>query len=138
MKKIFLLSIWLLLSIFVANSQTTKTVGGIGADYSTLKLAFDAINTGNITGNITLQITGSTTETASASINASGVGTSNYTLINIYPAIVGISISGNSKSVFSVKVVSVSSEIIFRAELFPVCNSIICCSAFNFSARIIS
>ena len=47
-------------------AQTTKTVGGTGANYATLKLAFDAINTGTITGAITLQITGSTTETVSA------------------------------------------------------------------------
>jgi len=72
------------------NAQTTKTVGGAGADYSTLKLAFDSINAGSITGAITLQITGSTTETATAKL----VGGA-YTSVNIYPTSNGLSISGN-------------------------------------------
>ncbi len=75
--------------------QTTKTVGGAGANYATLKAAFDAINAGTITGAITLQITGSTTETATAQLNSSGTGSARYTSVKIYPTISGISISCN-------------------------------------------
>jgi len=95
MKKILLISILFIFTTIIAKSQTTKSVGGTGADYATLKLAFDAINSGIITGNITLQITGSTTETASAQLNASGFGTANYSSVNIYPTGMGYSISAN-------------------------------------------
>ncbi|MEI6682306.1 MAG: hypothetical protein WCO44_06745 [Bacteroidota bacterium] len=77
------------------HAQTTKTVGGAGASYATLKLAFDAINAGTITGAITLQVTGSTTETASAVLNASGSGSASYTSVNIYPTLTGKTIGGN-------------------------------------------
>ncbi len=80
---------------FTANAQTIKTVGGVSAHYSTLKAAFDAINSGSITGSIILQITGSTTETASAVLNASGSGSASYTSVRIYPTGTGFSISGN-------------------------------------------
>ena len=78
--------------------QTTKTIGGTGADYATLKSAFDAINAGSITGEIILQITGNTTETANATLNASGSGNANYTSVTIYPTQTGITISGNLAS----------------------------------------
>ena len=80
-------------NFLISTAQITKTIGGVGANYSTLKLAFDAINSGSITGVITLQITGSTTETASASINASGIGSANYSSVKIYPTGSGYSIS---------------------------------------------
>lgn len=76
-------------------SQTTKTIGPSGADYTTLKAAFDAINAGAITGAITLQITDNITETASAVLNASGTGSANYSSLNIYPTSTGKTISGN-------------------------------------------
>lgn len=73
------------ISISATYAQTTKTVGGSGADYSTLQLAFAAINNGAIQGQIILQITGSTTETALTQLNASGSGSANYTSVLIYP-----------------------------------------------------
>jgi len=81
-------------------SDVTKTVGDTLADYSTLKLAFDAINAGTIkTGVITLQITSNTTETASAVLYQSGYtsagGISSYTSVKIYPTAADISITGN-------------------------------------------
>ncbi len=75
-------------------TQTIRTVGGVGANYTTLRLAFNAINAGVITGDIILQITGSTTETASALLYASGTGSSSYYSIQIYPTISGRTISG--------------------------------------------
>ena len=65
-------------------AQTVRTVGS-GGTYTTLKLAFDAINAGSITGNIELQIVGNSTETATAALNASGTGSANYSAISIYP-----------------------------------------------------
>ena len=70
-------------------------------NYSTLKAAFDAINLGTHMGNITIQVCGSTTETASAVLNASNplfiITTSgaNYTSVVIYSTISGLSITGN-------------------------------------------
>lgn len=72
----------------------TYTVGSSG-NYTTLKAAFDAINAGTITGVITLQIISSTTETATASLNASGTGLANYNSVLIYATGAGYSISGS-------------------------------------------
>lgn len=77
------------------DAQTIKTVGATGADYSTLKAAFDAINAGTITGNIELKVIDNTTEAASAVLNASGSGSASYTAISIYPTVTGKTISGN-------------------------------------------
>ncbi len=74
--------------------STTKTVG-TGGDYTTLKAAFDAINSGSITGAIKLEIISSTTETATATLNASGSGGANYMSVTIYPNAAGYTISGN-------------------------------------------
>lgn len=95
MKKILLLLLVLYTTLGFINAQTTKTVGGVGANYATLKAAFDAINAGSINGVIVLQITGSTTETASAVLNKSGIGGANYSSIKIYPTGSGYSILGN-------------------------------------------
>ncbi|MCX6247165.1 MAG: hypothetical protein NTW10_05480 [Bacteroidetes bacterium] len=79
---------------FLTEAQTTRTVGS-GGNYATLKAAFDAINTGTITGSINLQVISNTTETASASLNASGSGSANYSSVTIYPTGSGYTISGN-------------------------------------------
>jgi len=68
---------------------------GTGGNYPTLKAAFDAINAGNLTGAVTLQIISSTTETATASLNASGTGLANYTSVLIYATGAGYTIAGN-------------------------------------------
>jgi len=97
MKKFILISLLLVLSSisYITNAQTTKTVGGTVANYSTIKDAFDAINDGSLHGAVTLQITGSTTETASAVLNASGSGNANYTSVIIYPTFPNLSIAGD-------------------------------------------
>ena len=82
------------LTVQSAKSQTVKTVGATGADFPTLKAAFDAINAGAITGGITLQIIASTTEPNSAVLNASGTGSANYSTILIHPTVTGVSITG--------------------------------------------
>lgn len=80
-------------STFAINE--TKTVGSTGADFTTLKAAFDAINNGSLTGSVTLKITSSTTETTSAVLNASGSGSASYTALLVYPTVTGLSVSGN-------------------------------------------
>ena len=76
--------------------EVTASAGDIGpTGYFTLKAAFDKINNGNHQGAITIKILGSTTETASAMLNASGSGSASYSSINMYPTISGLSISGN-------------------------------------------
>lgn len=77
------------------NAQTVKTVGASGANYTTLKAAFDAINSGAVTGTISLQVIDNTTETTTASLNASGTGSTNYNSITIFPTVSGKSISGS-------------------------------------------
>ncbi|MEI6899089.1 MAG: hypothetical protein WCL00_04370, partial [Bacteroidota bacterium] len=95
MKRIILFLNVLLALTVVSFGQTTKTVGGSGANYSTLKLAFDAINAGNITGVIVLQIIENSSEPTGATLNSSGTGSANYSSVRIYPTVSGITISGN-------------------------------------------
>lgn len=53
--------------------------------YATLKLAFDAIIAGTHTGTINIEVCGNTTETATAALTASGVGSASYTSVTIRP-----------------------------------------------------
>ena len=95
MKKLALYFLLLLALPSGLLAQTIKTVG-TGANYARLKLAFDAINSGIITGNIVLQIINNTAESQSAVLHESGYnGTSSYTSITIYPTVSGKTISGN-------------------------------------------
>ena len=68
------------------------------ATYLRLKDAFDKINSGTHTGAIEIRINASTSETASAVLNASGSGGANYSSINIYPTTTGLTITGNLAS----------------------------------------
>ena len=84
-----------------SSATTTLTLGKVevvanstSTCYTTLKAAFDAINAGTHTGSITVKIHGSTTEIATALLNASGTGSSSYTDITIYPTSTGLSVSG--------------------------------------------
>ncbi|MEI8049271.1 MAG: hypothetical protein WCI92_17960, partial [Bacteroidota bacterium] len=73
----------------------TATLGTLSASYQTLKAAFDAINAGTHQGVITVKINTSTTETATAVINASGTGSALYTSVTVYPTASGISVTGD-------------------------------------------
>lgn len=71
----------------LAAPNVTRTVnGGGGGDYLTLKAAFDDINAGLLTGDIILDVTGDTTETAPAVLNASGSGAASYTSVLVQPS----------------------------------------------------
>ncbi len=93
MKKILLLSIGLF-CIKTATSQVT--VSGPTVTYPTLGDAFTAINAGTHTGAITIDISASTTETASAVLNSSGAGSANYTSVLIFPSVDGVTINGSA------------------------------------------
>ncbi|MEP7108394.1 MAG: hypothetical protein ABI760_10435 [Ferruginibacter sp.] len=70
-----------------AQVSVTASLGTAGpTPYGTLKLSFDAINGGTHKGVIIISITGNTTETSSAVLNASGSGASNYSTISIKPS----------------------------------------------------
>lgn len=79
------------------DAQVVRTVGPSGADYTTLRAAFAAVNSGALTGSITFQVTGNLIENNSAVLNASGTGSpaSNYSSIIVYPVAVGVTISGD-------------------------------------------
>ena len=84
MKKLLLFLLAASFGASVASAQVNVT-SGTPASYPTLKGAFDAINAGTHTGAITVTITGDTTETAPAVLNASGSGAASYTSISIQP-----------------------------------------------------
>nr|MBP6315393.1 T9SS type A sorting domain-containing protein [Chitinophagaceae bacterium] len=91
MKRVFTIIV-LLLAVNM-NCLKAQTLVGTGQTYPTLKSAFDDINNGTITGNIVLQITSSITESALASLNASGSGSASYSSVLIYPTGAGYTIS---------------------------------------------
>ncbi|MDD2797808.1 MAG: T9SS type A sorting domain-containing protein [Bacteroidales bacterium] len=94
-KNVFFLSLVMFagLSIWQANAQISATsTGGGSGSYSTLKAAFDDVNAGVLTGDVTLQVTASTSETATASLSASGTGAASYTSVVIYPTSADLSI----------------------------------------------
>lgn len=76
-------------------AQVIRTVGGVGADYVTLKSAFNDINSGLVQGEILLSITGNTVESEVATLSASGQGGAVYTRLTMFPAQPGLNISGN-------------------------------------------
>jgi hypothetical protein len=89
MYKFYLPFILLLLSTVTLHAQVSvhASAGLPDSNYTTLKGAFDAINAGTHQGVIKISITGSTTETSTAKLNASG-GTSSYITIEIRPTVV--------------------------------------------------
>jgi hypothetical protein len=75
---------------------TGSILVGTGETYETLKAAFDAINAGDVTGNISINIQSNTTETATATLYQSGYnGTSDYTSVSVGTASKNITVFGN-------------------------------------------
>lgn len=97
--------IWLLSVCSMTANAVIKTVGGTGADYATLNAAFSAINTGTITGEIVLQLTGNSSESDAAkstfSLNASS-GSASYTSILIYPTTDNVVIQGDTDATMAI------------------------------------
>ncbi len=86
MRKLLLLLSFVVFT-FTVNAQydLTATGGTLSQSYSTLKLAFDAINLGTHTGTITIGVSADGVETLPCVLNASGSGGANYTTITINP-----------------------------------------------------
>lgn len=95
MKKIYTLILALIFVGGIVRSQVTVT-GGVTLSYTTLGAAFSAINSGVHTGAITVDISASTTETASAVLNSSGTGGANYTSLLIFPSVDGVAVNGST------------------------------------------
>jgi len=93
--KAVLLLLILIIAVSEHHLKAQVTVAGAHSSsngtYTTLKEAFDSINVQSQTGNvIQVTLTASTTETASAVLNAGS-----WTSLSIYPTVTGLSISGN-------------------------------------------
>ena len=78
-----------------AQVSVSATLGTASTSYTKLSSAFTAINSGTHKGVITISITANITETASATLNASGSGSCNYTSINISPSGGARTVSGS-------------------------------------------
>jgi len=90
-------------SAALAQVDVTATGGTPSASYTTLKGAFDAINAGTHTGDITIGLSGNTTEgTTPATLNSAPAGSASYTSVLIRPTADGVSISGNPAQGFGV------------------------------------
>lgn len=97
-KLLFCLMAGFAASNFYSQVNVSATAGTATGTYTTLKGAFDAINAGTHQGAIAISITANTTETATASLNASG-GATSYTSVAIKPAVgVMATISGDVAS----------------------------------------
>ncbi len=81
--------------ILLPKTYVTATSGSTNIYYRSLKEAVDKVNSGVHKGSVTIQICGSSVETSTVQINASGSGLANYTSLLIYPTSSGITISGN-------------------------------------------
>jgi hypothetical protein len=92
--KLKLFAYTLLLSISSVITYAQNVSIGV-SNYASLSGAFAAINAGTHTGAITVLINASTIESASAVLNASGVGSASYTSILIYPTAANLTITGN-------------------------------------------
>jgi hypothetical protein len=66
--------------------------------YPCLRVAFEKINDGTHTNDITIKLTGNSIENAPVILNASGQGAANYSSINIFPTITGLAINGDLNS----------------------------------------
>ena len=98
---ILLVLLYVLCGSVALNAQKVTvraTAGADSTDYTTLNGAFSAINLGTHKGIITIKVKESTTEGASASLNASGSGSASYSSVKIYPTSSGLTISGNLTS----------------------------------------
>jgi hypothetical protein len=94
MKKLVLSTLLQLLASNYFFSQTIRTIG-TGGNYSTLSAAFADINNGLISGPIEFQLISSFTEINTATLNASGTGSSSYSSVLIFPTAAGVQVSGN-------------------------------------------
>ncbi len=75
--------------------KVTASSGTSESYYSSLKSAFDEINSGKHQGSINILIQKSTVENNTAKLLGSGTGYTSYSDVTIYPSTTGLSISGD-------------------------------------------
>ena len=97
--KKYLIAFSLILSLTVYG--TTIRIGNGVGEYTTLGDAFNAINSGSVTGAIIIEVTKSTTEAGTITLNKTSLP-ANYTSVLIYPTVAGLSITGNVNGSFVV------------------------------------
>lgn len=82
--------------------KSIHSVGGAGANYNSLKAAFDAINAGVIYGDIVLQMIGNSIENSSnitySLLNSANISGANYSSVLIYPTVDNVRIEGNTNA----------------------------------------
>lgn len=94
MKKIYFLWLSLCMALLTNAQVNLSATGGVpNGTFTTLKGAFDAINAGTHTGDITISLTGNTTETASAVLNSGSIAPAFYVSVTI-TATMPVTISG--------------------------------------------
>lgn len=82
-KKCILLLLFFCVSYGISHAQTVGV--GAGQTYLNLNDAFAAVNNGTLTGSIKLEIRSNITISTTATLNASGTGSANYSTLSIYP-----------------------------------------------------
>ena len=103
MKKIYLVLITLFfacsLNVAFAQVSVTATAATLTGSYTTLKGAFDAINSGVHSGSIVINITANTNEGVNSAVLFTGDSDPvSYTSVLIQPSVDGVSISGTPAS----------------------------------------
>jgi hypothetical protein len=94
--KLFLFLLLCLFQRMNAQVAVSATLGNPSGTHTSLKIAFDAINTGTYQGAITVNITSNIVETASAVLYGSGyLSLSSYSTITIKTVGGAYSITGN-------------------------------------------
>lgn len=78
----------------ITTVQVNASLGVALQFYADVRTAFEAINSGVHRGSITIRINDNTTETAIATLQASGVGGANYTDVTLFPTVSGLTIGG--------------------------------------------
>lgn len=121
-KKIIIASTVIILSFLSFNSHAqvsvTATAGTSNGAYSSVNAAFTAINAGTHQGAINIEISANTTEPAAPTVlAASGVGTSNYSSIGIYPTASNVVISGSSNTSTGILVFNGADNITINGNL---------------------
>ena len=86
--------LWAAVGRVQAQVSLTATGGSPTGSFTNLKGAFDAINAGTHTGDIVINVSANTAETAPCILNSSGAGSASYTSVLIQPSNDGVTISG--------------------------------------------
>lgn len=82
-------------TLTISNVVVEATEGTLRAGYTNLDAAYTAINDGTHKGDITIYLYADTSESTTATLNASGTGSTSYTSVTIV-AVNGVTVTGTS------------------------------------------